>query len=294
MAGIVPVSLIDPHIHLFNKEQGQYKWWSSLSKQEQKLIAKSFTVDDLSLPSLFKLKGLVHIEAGFDNHASWREIQMIEAAVAPSSLILGTIGCVDLTLPPNDFTKALVQLSKQPSFRGVRHILDDDAFHVLTHTNASHNFKLISEHSLIFEIQLDLGKTSKETLNKLCQQIDATPDLNMVINHGGFPPALSLSAQRNAWKCVLKRLSAYPHLCIKCSGWEMNDKNYSRDYIANSVQDVIDMFGEKRVMFASNFPLVLFSSSYERYWQDIYNLAKELKLNTEELLYSNAIRTYGL
>ncbi|MBO1254554.1 amidohydrolase family protein [Alteromonas sp. 5E99-2] len=290
----MPVSIIDPHIHLFNKEQGQYKWWSSLSKQEQELIARSFTVDDLSLPSKFKLKGVVHIEAGFDNHASWREIQMVETAVAPSSLLLGSIGCVDLTLSPSDFTSALGQLSKQSSFRGVRHILDDDAFHILAHTNTGLNFQLLSKHSLTFELQLDLGKIGKETLNKLCQQIDAAPDLNMVINHGGFPPALSLSAQRTSWKLALKRLSAYPNLCIKCSGWEMNDKDYSHDYVARSVQDVIDIFGERRVMFASNFPLVLFSSRYETYWQNMYDLTKELKLNTEVLLYSNAIRTYGL
>ena len=294
MAGIVPVSIIDPHIHLFNKEQGQYKWWSSLSKPEQELIARSFTVDDLSLPSKFKLKGVVHIEAGFDNRASWREIQMVETTVAPSPLLLGSIGCVDLTSPPSDFASALGQLKKQSSFRGVRHILDDDAFHILAHANTGLNFQLLSEHSLIFELQLDLGKISSEIIDKLCHKLDTTPNLNVVINHAGFPPALSLSAQHTRWKLALKRLSAYPNLCIKCSGWEMNDKDYSRDYIASSMKDVIDIFGEKRVMLASNFPLVLFSSRYEAYWQNMYDLAKELKLNTEALLYSNAIRTYGL
>ena len=72
-----PIKIIDPHLHLFNIEQGDYSWLKPQCPPfwpDKPLINKNFVEADLLLPHAMHLAGFVHIEAGFDNQQPWREI----------------------------------------------------------------------------------------------------------------------------------------------------------------------------------------------------------------------------
>ena len=70
-------SWIDPHVHLFALQEGDYHWLKPNNPPfwpDKDVIAKSTYEHHLRRASKGKLTGFVHIEAGFDNERPWREI----------------------------------------------------------------------------------------------------------------------------------------------------------------------------------------------------------------------------
>jgi len=285
------MNFIDPHIHLFDLSLGQYNWlkpenppfWS-----DKKIINNNFSETDINQLNNknTKLYGFVHIEAGFNNKSPWKEIQWLEENCKG---IFKSVASIDLTLPPNDFLKQVTMLLNYQSIVGCRHILDDSAIKVLNHKNTSTNLKTLSDNQLSFELQMPLSKIDAVTV--LSNNLKQLPDLKIIINHAGFPPYIvkehTKSTEFTHWLNGLKMLSEFKHCAIKCSGWEMTNRNYDTTWCEQVINSCITIIGINRVMLSSNFPLCLFSKTYPELWQ--YHF--ELSFNSnqiEQLCFENA------
>ncbi len=300
------MKIIDPHIHLFNLSQGDYSWLKSKNPPfwpDKNLINRSFTENDLELFPPLELIGYVHIEAGFDNQKPWRELACLEKA---SKKPFRAIANIDLTSPSQKFEQDLVMLAKHRTFVGVRHLLDDQAQNLLSNKQVWKNLKKYStfkkntlhtntHRRLIFETQLPL--TKNVIVEVLCDVIAENTELNFILNHAGFPPANIHTLEWQQWRKHLQQLAMFSNVAIKCSGWEMIDRQYQPDWVNKNLMEIFDIFGANKVMLASNFPLCLFSQhSYQNYWRQIID-SEFLRTLTEQernaLCYDNAFNYYG-
>ncbi|MBL0709806.1 MAG: amidohydrolase family protein [Colwellia sp.] len=299
------MKIIDPHIHLFNIEQGDYNWLKPDNPPfwlNKSLINKTFNENELTLNAPLQLISFVHIEAGFDNNKPWRELAMLDQSCKKSFRAIAT---VDLTISSQCFNNTIEKLLLLPSFIGVRHILGEQGLSLLTNAQVLKNFKSLNNLSsfakeqnkkLIFETQLPL--TENEPINTLCNVISDTQNISFIINHAGFPPADRQSIEWQYWQSNLVKLSKFDHVVIKCSGWEMTDRNYQHTWLNESMSFILKTFDCDKVMLASNFPLCLFSkSSYQDYWQSLIDSEFFQDLNNQEksaLCYDNALKWYSI
>jgi predicted TIM-barrel fold metal-dependent hydrolase len=280
------MKIIDPHLHLFNLDSGQYNWlkpehppfWPDKHK-----INKSFNEQDLLLASPLTLAGFVHIEAGFNNQQPWQELAWLESHCQLPFKAIATIDLLD-----ENFTKTLNKLRQYQCFIGGRHILDEQALSILANPLAANNLKILAEHSLLFEAQLNL--TDSLAVALLAKQLEHLPELNIVINHAGVAP---LNANEPGWNQSLKILSQFPNCWLKCSGWEMAQRNYQVAFIEQTVNQALNYFCSDKVMLASNFPLTLFNQSYQKLWQQYLDLPLPLEL-IEKLCFNNSKLCYQL
>jgi len=260
------MKIIDPHLHLFNLEQGDYQWLKAENPphwSDKKKIAKNFTEEDLCLSSPLELAGFVHIEAGFNNQEPWREIHWLESHC---TLPFKSIAGIDLQLEPSVFSQRIIQLKKFKSVVGVRDILEDNAIRYLSNQQVQNNLALLAKEQLIFELQMPLNNLDSVYL--LADILTKTPHLSVVINHAGWPPFQQNKEDEHLhWLKGIKILSAFEHCAIKCSGYEMTNRNYTVLWQQNIIKHCISNFGIERVMLASNFPLCTFHSAYQDYWQ---------------------------
>lgn len=286
------MKIIDPHLHLFDLEQGDYQWLEADSPPfwaDKKIIKHSFTEKDLQLSSPFELTGFVHIEAGFDNRNPWREIAWLERTC---SLPFRSIAGINLLLSSNDFQQTLDKLCQYKSVVGVRDILDENAFEYLSNPLVLNNLALLAQKQFIFECQMHLSDVAATA--QLIKVVDELPSLKLVINHAGCPPENVNSDRWKDWQQSLQSLSHFENISIKCSGFEMVNRDYSTTWQQIVIKQCLSNFGLNNTMLASNFPLCLFKSSYQRSW-----LAhNENKLFSEEsielLCYKNAQRLYQI
>jgi len=312
------VNILDPHIHLFDRSRGDYHWLKPENPpfwQDKSVIQRDFAIEDLttsfSKNDNISLAGFIHIEAGFDNDKPWRELEWLESLPLNSlanekftTKKFRTIANIDLLASSKDFESTVKKLQSHNSLIGVRHILDDDAFDILSSQQAQHNFTYLNEITdFIFELQLPLAdETSTRVMALLKQLIAKNNQLRFVINHAAFPPKVAPKESYNTawtlWKKNITELAQYSNVFIKCSGMEMVDRQYDMSWFSQITSHCINQFSIERVMIASNFPLCLFSKqTYRNYWQDIIE-STVIKHCTEKqknaLLYGNALRIYQL
>ena len=208
------MKIIDPHLHLFDLNKGQYHWLKNQNPPfwpDKDLIAKNFTEADLSLSSPLTLEGFVHIEAGFDNQQPWREIQWLEQTCQSN---FRSIAMLDITLAPDKFAEQLKHLLTFKSVVGIRHILDEQALEVLQHQHCIDNLKYLAAQQLCFELQLSL--LDSPAVSYLIQNILTINNLSFCINHAGFPP-IALETEPNKtriWKDNLNQLSQFTNVYI--------------------------------------------------------------------------------
>jgi len=282
------MKIIDPHLHLFDRKKGQYHWLPEKNPpfwHDKNIINRDFSIVDLCLDEPFEHCGFVHIEAGFDNIKPWREIQWLESL---GSSNIRTVACVDLTLNSQDFSMLLDRLTNYKTLRGVRHILDENAHSLLNTLQVQTNLSVIAQRGLIFECQLDGEDT--EAINLLSTILKQNVNLELVINHAAFPK--KILSHTSAWFCNMQKLALFSQVKIKASGWEMIDRSYDRQQIQAVVELLIQIFSIDRVMLASNFPLCLFSQSYQSLWL----CYSQLDFNDDEihdLTFANALKCYN-
>ncbi|MFD2177319.1 amidohydrolase family protein [Veronia pacifica] len=277
--------IIDPHLHLFDLERGNYHWlkpenppfWS-----DKATINRHFGEDSLRPPKDIELAGFVHIEAGFDNQAPWREVEWLEKTV---DLPFRSIACVDLTQSESIFQQNICQLKAYPSLTGVRHILDEQASILLAKPEVIANLAYLAEQALLFEAQL--SGSDERGVDALVAVIKSMPRLNVILNHAAFPAIHSM----DQWHLSMQKLSALPNVFVKASGWEMTDRAFHFTFVWQALTQLIGYFGIKRVMLASNFPLCLFSHSYKELWQQ-YCRASLSDGALNNILHDNAFRLY--
>jgi L-fuconolactonase len=286
------MKIIDPHLHLFDLEEGEYQWLKAENPpfwSDKKVITHNFTEKDLQLSSLFELAGFVHIEAGFDNQQPWREIAWLEETC---SLPFRSIASINLLLPSKEFQQVLDKLCQYESVVGVRDIFDDNAFEYLSNPVVQKNLSILAKQQFIFECQMPLADVVATT--QLMKVLNVLPTLKLVINHAGYPPRDVKSEPWKDWQQNLKSLCDYENISIKCSGFEMINRDYSAIWQQLVINQCLKTFGLYKTMLASNFPLCLFKGSYQENWLS-HKQNNQLPTTTIEFLcYKNTQRIYKI
>ena len=277
--------LIDSHVHLIDLEKGEYHWLQPDNAPhwpDKHLIRRSFSQQNISLTGPVSLKGIVHIEAGYDNSMPWREIEYLEQSV---SLPLRTVAGADIT--DACFSDTLAKLAEFYSVCGIRHILDEQAVSVLNHPRTLENIKRLAEKGWHFEAQFS---ASDSQATRALLQVLNTTGVKCIINHAGMIPGETVD--NAVWRDCLQHLAQNPNVAIKASGWEMmgSTRQWDISQVADIIDTLITLFGVQRVMLGSNFPLCLFSCDYPAYWQRLVNGLPAAHLNA--LLNENAHRWY--
>lgn len=287
--------IVDPHLHLWQLSAGRYYWLQSANAPawpDKALLQQDYSVAKLELAAPFKLTGLVHIEAGFDNSAPRRELAWL--AGQRLSLPHKAVAFLDCSLAPEQVLANLqALLPYQPA--GVRHIFEGDDERWLHAPQLEQIAGMLAQHKLVLEVQCSLVNAKNVArIQQLAQQF---PDLTLVLNHAG----LVQPEHFQPWQQAIQLLAPLANVAMKLSGWELlNAGRYSTADPAWQQQVFAAVLSEwpvERLMLASNFPLCLWQGSYQQLWQRYYQLLTNLGLSSagwQQLSAGTARACYGL
>lgn len=121
------------------------------------------------------------------------------------------------------------------------------------------------------------------------------PRIDFVLDHIGKP---AIKAQRQEpWRTHIRELAALPNIDCKLSGLvtEADMQRWTTDDLRPYVEHVVDCFGEDRVMYGSDFPVLLQASSCRRWVDALEQITRGLPETARRKLWAdNAKRRYGL
>ncbi len=300
------IDFIDPHVHFFALATGEYAWLKPDNPpfwKDKNLIHNDYCESDLSVNAPLNLSAYVHVEAGFDNENSLREAEYwLEKATLPMTAMI----FADLRVSPERFRQSLMlalalngapQQERNAFFAkpitGIRHIFDDETCNILSSDNMDENFSLLDELGLLFELKMNMANSND--FSALMKVLEKYPSLRLSVNHaGGFNGAHNRISTKelNDWRQNMRHLCELNNAYVKVSGFEMQDRNYTIDHVKRSLDDTLNVAGEENVMFASNFPLTLFSATYSSYWQLVIEAIDSMGLKRSPLIHDTAKRCY--
>ncbi|MBW3512980.1 MULTISPECIES: amidohydrolase [Janthinobacterium] len=209
------------------------------------------------------------------------------ALAEQNSFIRAVVGWTDLLAP--DAAAAIACLASQPKLKGLRPMLQDiDDNQWIANPALAPALAAMVEHGL----RLDALVLPRH-LPALLQCARDYPRLAIVIDHAAKPPIAD--AAFGAWREDMAQLAALPNVHCKLSGlvtearpgWHVDDL---RPYAVH----VLNVFGPRRVIWGSDWPVVDLAGGYAAWLAASEALLAHLgQEDKDDIFGRNACRFYG-
>ena len=273
---------IDAHQHFWQFDPVRDSWIDGSMPE----IQRDFLPEDLE-PILKKnnFDGCVVVQS--DQSEAENEFQLKNAG--KNSMIKGVVGWVDLCSPKVE--ERLEYYSSFKLMKGFRHVLqgEPDAAFMLQKSFMNGISKLrkfgFTYDLLIFPKHLQNAKNL----------VSAFPDQLFIIDHIAKPDIKNQNIED--WKKDIKAIAELENLSCKVSGMvtEADWKNWKIVDFTPYLEVVFEVFGAKRVMFGSDWPVCNVAGGYEKVLSIVQNYTSTLTQNEQELFWGgNAVRFYNL
>jgi len=201
--------------------------------------------------------------------------------------ISGVVGWVDFESPA--VADTIAELAADPQLVGLRPMIQDipDPDWMLD-TSLAPAFEAMLDHGLVFD-----ALVLPRHLGALLELTSRYPDLAMVLDHGAKPPLAA--GGLDAWKQGITALARATPMVCKLSGLVTEAGSADPAMLAPAVDHLLESFGPKRLMWASDWPVCELVCSYDTWSHTTEALLARLSIPEREQIFSATARaTYGI
>jgi L-fuconolactonase len=151
------------------------------------------------------------------------------------------------------------------------------------------NLDLLAEMGLSFELLLRCDQ-----LELAAELVSRHPQLRFVLDHLGNPP---VGLNTDGWQAGLTSLAMNANVVVKLSGLtdDVGDRSWDEHSFDRCFDVAAQCFGADRLLFGSNWPLVLTNSSIHQWCDIVLNwISRQCPAARDDILWNNAVRAYRL
>lgn len=291
--------MIDAHHHIWR--QADLPW---LLGPEQPRIFGSYAAikrDYLIDEYLSDINGLgitksVYVQANWAPNWFEDEVAWVQSVADQHGWPHGIVGYADFTTA--DVRPQLERLKKYPLMRGIRQQLH-------WHTNPTYSFAArpdlaadptvqrniatLAEYDWSFDLQVFTGQMADAA--KLAR---ACPDVTFILQHAGMLEDTS-EAGWKAWRDGMRRLAECPNVVSKLSAFGTFIHRNDAGFIQQMIIETEKIFGAKRCLFGSNYPIEKLWTSYDALFAAFRKGASDLSKAQQSAIFNDtAQRVYRL
>jgi predicted TIM-barrel fold metal-dependent hydrolase len=297
------MNIVDPHFHLWDLAKFSYPWLSTGPSTgvfgNNAEIRKPYLLADFTSETQdFTIEKAVHVEAAINDRQTVQEtewLQHIADNSAAQGMPNGIVGYCDLSAP--NVQTMLDRHCGCRNMRGIRQILntsDEDrlrftAIDFMNMESWNQGFSGLAQRQLSFDLQIYPHQMPDAAA--LARRFSET---QIVLNHTGMPHDHS-SAGFSKWRGGMELLAGCANVSVKISGLGMMFHDWTTELIRPFVRETIEIFGAKRCMFASNFPVDGMYSSFDTLWAAYRDIVADRPIADQEALFrTTAERIYRI
>ena len=277
--------VVDAHHHLWDPSRADYPFLTD----ELAAIRRPFAAEDLE--PLLEAAG-VDATVLVQTRSSADESREFLETAAGSTRIVGVVGWSDLTSPSvADDLAALRSAVGGDRLAGIRHQVHDEPDPAwLLREDVRRGLRAVADAGLPY----DLLVRAREMPAAL-EVVRAMPDLRFVIDHLGKPPIRD--GDIATWAERIAPFGALPNAWCKLSGL-VTEADWSSWTVADlrpAVDHALAVFGPRRLIFGSDWPVCLLATTYQRVIETAHVLVADLTADERAaVMGGTAVEVYDL
>jgi len=244
----------------------------------------------------FEIEATVFIETEWDRSDPVAEMKWVSELNARAGLPTVAVCHVPLHEP-----RAEELLEQQASFsfvRGVRHKptsaispdrVEEGAPASMSDPDWRRGYQRLASHGFSFDLQ-----TPWWHLHEAVRLNRDFPETQIILNHTGLPAAGG-EADLSGWVRAMREFAAAPNVAVKISGLGDQGRAWDLNRNRHIILQTIDLFGEDRCMFASNFPVDSLVADFRTIYSGFMEATQVLGARAQQKLFrDNARRIYRI
>ncbi|MFK8032764.1 MAG: amidohydrolase [Hyphomicrobiales bacterium] len=291
--------MIDAHHHIWH--QKDLPW---LLGPEQPRIFGPYSAikrDYLIEEYLDDLKGLgitksVYVQANWAPNWFEDEVAWVQSVSDETGWPHGIVGYADFTA--EDVRPQLDRLKKYPAVRGIRqqlHWHENPLYRFASNPDMpkdpvlQRNIAHLGDYGWSFDLQVFSGQ-----MEAAVELAHACPDVTFILQHAGMMEDMSDDGW-SAWRKGMKRLSKCSNVVSKLSAFGTFIHRNDPEFIEVMLKETVKIFGAKRCLYGSNFPIEKLWTSYADLFAAFQAAASSLPKNQQKAIFNDtAARVYQL
>ncbi len=269
---------LDSHQHFWKFNPEKHSWITD----EMKVIQRDFLPDDL-IPILkeHQIDGCVAVQAD----ESFRETAFLCDLAEEYEQIKAVVGWADLG--SDDLDKDLDQFASQKKLKGYREILQSKSVDYMLRKEFIRGIRKIGKRGYTYDILIFHNQ-----LEAAFHFVKKAPEQPFVIDHIAKP-----NIKLGIWKKEMAPLAEREYIYCKVSGMitEADWKKWTAKDLQVYLDVVLELFGPKRLMFGSDWPVCKIAGEYEQVLEIIERFTDRLSKTEKEAIMGNtAAEFYGI
>jgi L-fuconolactonase len=273
---------IDAHHHLWKYSAAEYGWISP----EMRAIKRDFLPEDLEkLMHHFGIDGTVTVQA----RQTLEETRWLLELAGKHPVMRGVVGWVPLTQGAA-VKSHLERFASNRKLRGVRHVIQDEPDdHYILRKDFDEGVRTLHGLGLRYDILI-----FEKHLPAAIEFVDRHPNQVFVLDHIAKPRIKDHVI--SPWDRNMREMAKRQNVYCKLSGMvtEAGPK-WTPELLQPYIDVVLQAFGPKRVMYGSDWPVMLLGAEYAQWYGVVTNaIAKLSKPEQERIMGGTAVEAYGL
>lgn len=276
--------MVDSHVHLWDPRRFRMPWLDDIDALRRPFGMETFVQHTRGLP----LEQLVYVQVDTTPAYGWLEARW---AVEQDPPLAGVVAWAPIDDGPivASYLTALKELG--PRIKGVRRLLQSEPDpDLLVAPDLLRGLRLLTEYDLSFDICI-----RHQQLARAIDMVRACPETQFILDHLGKPDVRA--GLLDPWRDQLAELAQLSNVVCKVSG-VVTEADHERWTVADLepyVAHTLQVFGEDRVLFGGDWPVVTLAAEYSRWVATLQQLTSALSPAAKRKLWAdNARRVYRL
>ncbi len=272
---------IDTHVHFWKYDKGRDAWITD----DMKILQQDYLPQTIAgTLSRNEIDGCVAVQA---DQSEFETHYLVELAKT-HPIIKGVVGWVDLQ--KDNIAERLEYFSQYPIIKGYRHVVQAEPDDFLLRKNFQRGVRALQHYNYTYDILVYHNQ-----LKPALEFVAEFPEQKLVIDHCGKPDIAHHKIDK--WESYMREIARHPNVYCKLSGLftEARWKEWSPAEFYPYLDVVFEAFGTDRLMFGSDWPVVLLSGIYVQWKSLLEKYMEHMEEEDREKIFGlNAIRFYGL
>lgn len=273
--------VLDSHVHFWKYNKTDFAWID----KSMEVLRKDYLPGELESTLKRNLvDGCIAVQSGNQE----LDTRFLAELARTHPIIKGVIGWTDLSAP--DLQKKLDGLKEYTSIKGLRHIAQTEPDDFYYGKNFRRGIGLLQEYRYTFDLLLFPRQLAAATA--LATEY---PSQTFILDHCGKPDING--SNKEEWEKGLRSLAACPNVYCKLSGLitEASWKSWRPADFYPFLNTVFECFGNERIMFGSDWPVMLLSGLYVQWKSLLEKYTEHFSPEDKDRIFGlNAAAVYGI